>query len=311
MADSGAGNLFPPTRAASLQRRESDLTKFKSTQRNLQLKLVYPPDTWIMDTIEIKGTLKMLYLFFVEANTRYLIVETGNVIEREDSLEQTRAKLSWREVHHRIIKMLDIIKPRSIKVLITDKDPAYVNAQSKQFFEWAHIEHIARTPEQTSHIHTSILDRCVRTIRDMIFNLGLEGKDINPATMQQIVKTYNETRHETLTEVLGFPATPKMVHEREELEQLLIRNLKAINFSKQHQKYYAIPIGTEVFVKAIRKDRFGKKRIGIEPRKYIVILRKGSTYVLQTRDRKMVLENVPRRNIKYAHTKTYSQKSSP
>ena len=191
-------------------------------------------------------------------------------------------------------------KTKRNKTLITDKDPAYVNAQSKGFYEWAHIKHIAMTPEETSHIHTSILDRCVRTIRDMVFNLGLEGKELPPPTMQQIVKTYNETRHETLTKVLGFPATPKMVHEREELELLLIRNLRSINYSKQQQKYYRIPIGTRVFVRSIIKDRFKKRRAQVEPIQYTVIDNKGALYTLQGDDGK-IKDNIPRRNIKFIH----------
>ena len=262
------------------------------------MKLIYPPDTWLMDTIEFKGPIKMLYLFFVEANTRYLIAEPGNIIEREESLEQTRQKLSWREVQHKITKVYENLKPRGIKTLITDKDPAYVNMQSKRFFEWAHIKHIAKTPDETSHIHTSILDRVVRTIRDMIFNLGLEGKELPPLILQQIVKTYNETRHETLSQILGFPATPKMVHEREELELLLIRNLRSINYSKQQQKYYRIPIGTEVFVRSLRNDRFKKRRAQVEPIKYKVIYNKGSLYTLES-EYGRILENVPRRNLKF------------
>ena len=252
-----------------------------------------------MDTIEFNGPIKMLYLFFIEGNTRYLMVEPGNVIEGTDSLEQTRRKLSWREVHHRLINVMEKLRPRGIKTLITDKDPAYVNSQSKRFYEWAHIKHIAMTPEQTSHIHTSILDRCVRTIRDMIFNLGLDGKELPPRTMQQIVKTYNETRHETLSKVLGFPATPKMVHEREELELLLIRNMRAINYSKQQQKYYRIPTGTRVFIRSIVKDRFKKRRAQVEPIQYTVIDRRGALYTLQG-DNGKIIENVPRRNIKFS-----------
>ena len=141
------------------------------------------------------------------------------------------------------------------------------------------------------------MDRVVRTIRDMIFNLGLEGKELPPPILQQIVKTYNETRHETLSQILGFPATPKMVHEREELELLLIRNLRSINYSKQQQKYYRIPIGTEVFVRSLRNDRFKKRRAQVEPIKYKVIYNKGSVYVLESEDGK-ILENVPRRNLK-------------
>ena len=279
--------------------KESNLTKFKSPQTNLQLKLVYAPDTWIMDTIEFKGQIKMLYLFFVEANTRYLIAEPGNIIERAESLEQTRTKLSWREVQNRLVWVLEKLRPRGIKTLITDKDPAYVNRDSKRFFQWANIKHVPMTPDQTSHIHTSILDRCVRTIRDMIFNLGLEGKELPPPLMQKIVKTYNETRHETLSQVLGFPATPKMVHEREELELLLIRNMRAINYSRRQQKYYRIPLGTEVFIRTIIKDRFQKKRTQVEPTRYTVIDRKGALYTLENNEGKIV-ENVPRRNIKFS-----------
>ena len=284
------------------------MTKFKSPQTNLQLKLVYAPDTWIMDTIEFKGPIKMLYLFLIEANTRYLIAEAGNVIERAESLEQTRTKLSWREVQNRLVWVLEKLRPRGIKTLITAKDPAYVNRDSKRFFEWAHIKHVAMTPEQTGHIHTSILDRCVRTIRDMIFNLGLEGKELPPPLIQQIVKIDNETRHETLSQLLGFPATPKMVHEREELELLLLRNLRGINYSKRQQKYYRIPLGTKVFIRTIVKDRFQKKRAQVEPSRYTVIDRKGALSTLENDEGKIV-ENVPRSNIKF--TRKYRHRRNP
>ena len=66
---------------------------------------------------------------------------------------------------------------------------------------------------QSSAIHglLSILDRLVRTLRNMAYNCGILKEDITPNIMNILLKNYNNSPHTTIYKIFKWQITPNQM----------------------------------------------------------------------------------------------------
>ena len=227
------------TKALLNESKHSHLIKLDA-QYKTQLRQIHPLYTWIIDIVyfgtddngdnipEGSGSAKpkgKSYLLCVEANSRYAVIYPIRI-------KPTAAIVANR--------LQELITKYRIDKIIGDGDNAF-KREVLDLCEINDIETDFRKAADTSHTHTAILDKVVRTFRDMLHNLKV--KDPNPLDLNNIARIYNNTQHKTLSEVLGQPATPEGLHRNEALQLLLVRRLRGINWSKAHVKSYVIPAG--------------------------------------------------------------------
>ena len=278
------------TKALLNESKKSNLISKKQLNKdyyNHQLHRIYPLYTWIIDIVyfyknasnkdsEEEKPPRSSYLLCVEANSRYAVIYH-----------------CYRESNRVVGELRKLIANNNVNKILGDNDTVFISKNVKEFCDDNNIEYDFRKSEDTSHTHTAILDRVVRTFRDMLYNLKV--KDPNPLDMKAIADIYNKTRHETLSRVLDQPITPEGMHRNESIQLLFIRRLKGINWSKMQKKSYQIPEGRKVFVRNEYK-LFEKKRGIVENEDYYVVSHQGALYRVKNRQGEEKV--VPRRDLR-------------
>lgn len=251
---------------------------------SIQLKQVFKPNTWFCDLVNFgKYFNKSIgYFMFVHANSRYIILNTGNLIEFSDGDLFEFTPTGLKSTQYFIESLTKILSKHQIDTLITDFEPGWKSEVANVFYKQHNINHIAINVSEFGHRKLAILDRCVRTIRDVLFNL--KYSETNPENLQKIIEIYNNTKHKTLTELLKVPTTPKMVFQNLELEQKIIQELQAENYKIQSQENYEIPNGTKVIVKHRYNTSLEKHRRSAEDGNFIVMYHYYNQYLVKNLD---------------------------
>ena len=129
------------------------------------------------------------------------------------------------------------------------------------------------------HGSLSIIDRFIRTIRDMAYNM--EIKNINPETMEILINNYNMAPHKHLSKYLGELTSPNDMDE--DREKYIIRKICQENYNIRDQVWYHLPSGMSVDVYNEKDSMFkrrSKKRYG----NYSVVDYKGGLYNVRDGD---------------------------
>ena len=115
-------------------------------QYKTQLHQVFPLYTWIIDYV-----FDNKYLLCVEANTRYAVIY-----------------LLYRDAKRTVKNLEELVTKNTVKRIIGDYDKVFTSNAVKEFCESRGIAYEFKKSADTNHIWTSILDRVVRTFRDML-----------------------------------------------------------------------------------------------------------------------------------------------
>ena len=236
-----------------------------------------------MEDIMYEG--KYAYLVLININTRYLCVEPMNMKHGDNYLKNntksTKAYLkAIREINKRLNKIISNEKSystRKIKYLFGDGEPSFKSKEAWNYYSSYNINFnpVSRIDGENGKsypIHTglSIVDRVIRTIRDMANNLNL--KIINPADMEYIVDYYNKSSHKTLSKFANFPVSPEIVQNDLELEKYIIFNMVKDNYNKiNNNNDYKLNEGQIITVYNPKNNTMDKKRNITKPDKYVFI----------------------------------------
>ncbi len=238
-------NEFPNTEQSVLNNLNiSSIPRFplKENIKNYSLHHVSPPNTYIMDLIFENH--KYCYLFLINVNTRKLWVEPTNVEGDEDNNIKFNQKTSELIIHaiNRILQQgckISYIKSDGERAFKSQKTIQYLNNNGIKIIEVPRqitkypdfmqgLNMVKSISSEPYHSSLSILDRVVRTIRDLAYNLKYDI--ITPQRMQQLVYIYNNAPHETLTHYAGQPTTPNQADSDPELQQYITLNIKKENY---------------------------------------------------------------------------------
>ena len=174
---------------------------------------------------------------------------------------------------------------------------AFESAAAKRFYKQNGIEfeavrrQISKYPDfmqnlnmvraiksEPSHSSLGIIDRVIRTIRDLAFNLQIGF--ITPEAMNYIVKLYNAAPHRTLSKFAGMNVSPNDVDRYDELERYIVRRIHQENYNTMSKAGYQIPIGSKVNV-FNERNAMAKRRSHIEPGQWIVSKNDGALFELK------------------------------
>ena len=256
---------------------------FRDKQVKFQQHQIFPPNTWLIDLVHFRGDARDLhfwYIFFVEASSRYLIAIPTNgdwVAGTMWSPNTARVKSVTLEPIFRQFIRLNGKAPAKI---IGDSEYAFWTAGMMRVYDEYEISTEQVNVSKEGHIRLSILDRTVRTIRQMLDNLNQPNPQ--PSVMTRVVTFYNNR----INTALGY--TPKQLHNNPKLQRRLVVGARGANFERTHQDGYAIKNRSVVDVRLIEKpqDLFKKTHRDVERTQYKVLHRNPTTgkYVLSRLD---------------------------
>ena len=241
---------------------------------------------------------KYIYLIAINVNTRKAYARPTNVQALNDLDDATapndalasdvetefkeRVTLNNRFTTRRFIETLTRMIDEDgmdVKHLRGDGQLAFASSTARQFYKSRGITFtpVVRldvgitepdgVPHHSEPMHTSlgIVDRFIRTLRDMAYNLNRSVIDSN--FMQRLLYNYNNAPHKHLTKILGFSCSPNMVNYEMECE--LVRRIAQTNWEVMNSFGYRINNGTSVKVYN-EKDNVRKRRTTIRPGKFKV-----------------------------------------
>ncbi len=269
----------------------------KDNKKRYSLHVVAPIGTYIIDLMFVSG---FVYLIAINVNTRkaYARSTTKYTTDTEANtlILDKQGEKSIKNILDALIYLICYtdFKP---KIIRGDGEKAFNSNFIKRWFEREHIKfiHVRRLmlnnmapfeyAEKTSnnndpqHGSLSIIDRFIRTIRDMAYNMKI--KNITPDVMDILVRNYNMAPHKHLTKYLGEPTSPNDMDE--DREKYIIRKICQENYNIRNQALYHLPSGMSVDVYNEKDSMFkrrSKKRYG----NYHVVDYKGGLYNVRDGD---------------------------
>ena len=264
-------------------------------QDKYMLHQTYPIGTWFVDLVKFGD---YWYVFFVEACSRYLVVIQGNSnFINNESTEISSGRVSAVKFKEAFQEFERINTPHDIKLLIGDTEKAFWSGVMMNYYKSQHIATKTINTVQDGHLGLSILDRLVKTIRDMCFKLEY-SETVQPVDMINVVITYNNTFHSTLTRMLKRRISPLEVHESEELQEKFNERLVLDNLLRRLQRKFIIPIGVEVVVRRKIFRKFEKVRSIVMPGKWYVVGYNSKGFKVKNPETEEVLQDVPRSHLR-------------
>lgn len=245
-----------------------------------ETKQWFPMGTWIMDLVKFGP---LWYVFFVEGNSRFLIAIVGNAQTAEDIAYTTSVRVygkTFVEVFKQFLErersvpfrnsagLMTTAEARPVKRLIGDSERAFWTPFMLDLYRQNGIKWNIINVKQEGHRQIAILDRTVRTIRDMHYRTHYDSKtnrytgseEVLPEEMNRLVTTYNHTWHRGLSDEIGTKISPHDVHYNERLERKMIASARVENYLRTKQPGFLLDIGQKVLVKNDDADSFEKKR---------------------------------------------------
>ena len=262
----------------------NNLTNSFPLEENLKryrLHKVAPRGTYIIDFMFDD---KLVYLVAININTRYGMIGLTNITNDEGEVlkKEARNTISYLRV---LTKMIDEVKEMNpIKHLTGDGEGAFKSDLSNSFYQQHGITFhpvprmIIESSKTTQPLHSSLalIDRFIRTIRDMIFTAGYK---LTPLAIKEMVRQYNNAPHSTLSKWIGFDVSPLMVQKDKNKEEYIVMKINKANVATKLKFGFDLSIGSRVKV-FNEKDTLGKRRQIC--REGVIVGRQGVLYRVKT-----------------------------
>ena len=226
------------------------------------------------------------YLIVINVNTRYLRFQQTNINIDDDAMKSAP----------NVLKALDNIvneiktSGKDINYVSFDGEKAFSSALITNYFQNKHIQykpvfqesftqglHYNDERHRAKHSSLAIVDRVIRTIRDLAFNIGQD--EISPEILNNIVWSINNAPHKTLSKYAGQSVSPKKVDDDKDLEKFIIHRIAQENFNIMNQPTFNININQPVRVYNEKTPNI-KRRSEIQPGNWKVVGRKGHLFVV-------------------------------
>ena len=233
----------------------------KDNLKKYQLHKVSPRGTYMIDIMF--GDYGLTYLVCINVNTKYAMIKLLNTFQHGNALRaNARTTTSYLRALRKMVKEVKEWNP--IKFLIGDGEGAFGSRLAKQFYNDNDIEFhgvprmIVEGKKGTDPNHSSlaVVDRFIRTIRDMLYNLNYET---TPKAIDYCVWQYNWSPHSTLSRALGQLISPRDVMMDKNKEEYIVMRINKANIATKLSPGYLIDDNTQVKVYN-DKNAFGKRR---------------------------------------------------
>lgn len=259
----------------------------KQNVKKYALHKVASRNTYLIDLMFEQ---KFVYLVAININTRYLFVELMNKVINPNKNAYGKKNTKTTAKYIRCLENM-MINGMSVNYLSGDSEKCFTSNDAQNFYfanniTFIPVERLNKTQNafrvnqhttpnakaktmpnaklRTSPNHNSlgIIDRVIRTIRDMAYHM--EVNVITPQIMHDIVLQYNSAPHQTLSYYAGFGVSPKMVNDDAELENYIVRKICQENYNIKSQYGFDLAKGTKVKIYN-EKDPMIKRRSLIQP----------------------------------------------
>ena len=247
-------------------------------------------NTWFMDLLDNGKENEPRYWFiFIGTNNRYGVALPLNSKNAEDVRD-------------------------ALNIFISEFSPAKLTSdQEKAFMEKRNIELmkenniLLQTVPERNHSSLSLIDRFIRTLRDM--NRVVDGeinkqsideefKSFSVEKMDELIDIYNNTYHSAIK------CTPKEMFDNEELEKEYIFN--CLDKHEKQKRIEDFELKENEFVRyVIDKDPLKKKRYNVSNESYKIVGKEGKHYILEAADGTTMIK--PRFKLVRADVNKYQQ----
>ena len=247
-------------------------------------------NTWFMDLLDNGKENEPRYWFiFIGTNNRYGVALPLNSKNAEDVRDA----------------LLTFISEFSPAKLTSDQEKAFMEKRNIELMKENNI--LLQTVPERNHSSLSLIDRFIRTLRDM--NRVVDGeinkqstdeefKSFSIEKMDELIDIYNNTYHSAIK------CTPKEMFDNEELEKEYI-----FNCMDKHEKQKRIEdfeLKENEFVRyVIDKDPLKKKRYNVSNESYKIVGKEGKHYILEAADGTTMIK--PRYKLVRADVNKYQQ----
>jgi hypothetical protein len=283
----------------------------KANKKKYCLKAVYPEYTYIMDIMECKPYIQ--YLILINPLTKFVYAQLLNDIE-DRRIVPIFGKIDAKRFMEKFDALLNENINLKIEILQSDSEPAFSAGNTKTFYrrkriQWRPVkrmtpleyptfmnyERIGTTRTEPKHTSLSPVDRIIKTIRDMMFNMRIGT--LTPVAMRGILAQYHYAPHRGLSELMGFAISPSLMEEFPQLQWEVRRRLIARNQEIYMSNGYDLPIGTKVAI-FNENTAMGKRRSVVKPEVFVVLDFNGAFYRLRQVGNNLREEYEPRWRLK-------------
>ena len=299
---------------------ETTTTSYFPLKQNIkryQLHKVAKRHSYIIDLMFVD---KLCYLVAININTRFLIVEVMNRILFDSSIneDENKDKLikfsKYNKSAETFINTLNKIIQSGviIKQLTFDGEGAFLSSLAKRYYrdnniEWSTAQRLQmgsypdfmkkeqqRVKTDPMHSSLGLIDRVIRTIRDMAYNMNVGT--ITPSIMKEIVNQYNNAPHKTLSLYAGVSVSPQMVQNDIKLETFIVKRIVEENYKIMNSDGFKLEKGQQVKLYN-EKDSLMKRRSTVQPGRHTIKGFKNGLY--EVKDDKNKTQMIPRYKIAY------------
>ena len=225
-------------------------------QRKLMKHHVSAPHTFVIDYM-YSG--RFAYLMAINVNTRkaFFCIPEEITLYGHNWRTPGIANKDWHiKTSSAIESIRDLQKQTIVKGLIMDQESAWTSIEFQQFlrtedikYRFIHINDFTgiiesvdeKSLRRQNHSTTALIDRLIKTIRTMNYNIG-NRSEIPPETMSWLIREYNNSPHTTLSKLLKQNTTPNDVDNNEMLERKVCSELMRMNFIAD-MNVHALPTG--------------------------------------------------------------------
>ena len=269
-------------------------------QRKLMRHYTGPRFTYVIDYM-LAG--RYPYLIAINMNTRKAYSVLSCLVEKYgiDNV-YTPSTFNPKSTHcNRDIEQL--MKQTTVKHLIMDGQSGWDSKETRAFLDKHGVtykyedeytidaETIQVQKPNRKIYNTSMVDRLMRTLRMMNYNVG-NRNEIEPEVMQWLIMEYNRSPHGTLSKLLGYDVSPNEVDDDIDLETEIVKRIRAQNFAVTTSPGYDASGYVRVYNHAHNMDKVKPKLL---PGKWMVVERENGLFKLRQNNNEI---KVPRWMIK-------------
>jgi hypothetical protein len=234
----------------------------------------------------------LAFLILININTRKAYAKLLNGIELDNEGENIKIIKDSKSAVAFVENLRDLLNKNKITVSILkgDGEKAFNSKYAHEFYNKNEIQFIAAPISfgSTNHSSLAIIDRMIRTIRDVQYNMGFNSMD--PNLMQEILNQYNNSIHSTL-KMKPNDITPDIEY------QLQRKNMQE-NFNISKQNGFNLRKGTQVLVYN-DPNPLTKRRTVIKDKVFKILGNQGPIYEIVDKEGK--INYVPRYKLRLAY----------
>ena len=172
---------------------------------------------------------------------------------------------SARSVKEALIKFFNEVG--DVKKITSDQDSAYLSADVLTFLKEKGIDY--RTTEDNNHNVLGIINRFMRTLRDLANSSGM-----SEVRMKRIIKEYNNSPHSSLGD-----KTPNSITDNDEDEYIKEKS----ELTESIKDTYNFNDGDHVRI-VLEKNKIGKNRSNLSNEAYIIDGKDGNNFIVKSQD---------------------------